>query len=1671
MNFFNVKGISACLMFTFLLFQQISYGQSLRDLNGSEWIKPGQIYIKTKVAETGMYRVQVSALQDAGLSLDNFRGRHFQIWNLGKQIPLFVSSEEDITPTDYLEFFGEKMTVGLDSLLFSDWNSDMLNTEYSFVTDSNTYFITLDSQSQSMRYEVVQPDFENNLPPILPYYIHEDKKVFTDIFYKIQHGSLQYSNFEPVEGWAKQGERETNTSFELANYIPSNQPVTAGARISSTIFYTQLISRINGNVVDTNTFDPAKVRHLEYNIDPSQVGQTLTLNLKNNFSEDLHRLAFAYIRYSRDLICNQKSQFSFSLGNLQGDYLLPFKEFVHENTEAFIFDPAGGKKITARIKNSNEVDVILQAQPNTTYYLVNNRNGFKSPEKLIPLHAKEFTDSTTTYLIITHDGLREGADVYAAYRSSTAGGSYEVSVMEMDDIYNHFGYGVDRHFYAIKNLNKYLTKKYTHLTHVFLLGKGLSYTLIRKPEEVENHDGVRFFIPGYGIPSSDIMLFSEGNYANPAFAVGRYAALNNEEVLQYLDKVKTYEKAYENPQNQADKFWMKRVLHLSGGGLPSEQTLIKNGLLNMQSRIENSKMGAKVFTYYKTSTDQLASASLEEITALVNGGVNMITFFGHSAPGTWDFNLEDPSKYENYGKYPFINSLGCYSGNIFGEKSETVSERFVKIKDKGAIGFVASGGTAFITQLGYYGYEKYGLIADDMFGQSIGTIIKAIADKYRDSKYDTYAFYQQLILHCDPAIEIYHFDGPDYTFDFSSVKTKPELINSSVDSIYLELDIFNLGMGVKDSIKVNFYHHLQNNEVFDTVTVVLPAPYASQTYSIPFKNAGVKGIGKNTIYAKIDPYNEKLEIPEGLAKNNNDLLSETAQAFTFYILDNTALPVEPCNYSIVTDNEIVLKASTSNALIDRGNYIFQMDSTRLFNSPMLIQQKIENVQGLIEWKPTMNFTPGMVYYWRVSPDSISPDFGYEWQEASFVFAPGLPMGFNHSHYFQYTDNNRQDHINMAADRSHKFPFGEYFIDIVNGIYSKFTPGVIGYKVDFSNPAATVRPWSFMSGGGVAVVIGNPVTGKAVENWHGEHGSINTNFPPADYWKDPSYRCFGYYTKTPEDRKKIMDLLENVIPDGHYVYFFTVMNNESDDLKVGDWEGDNQFYGTSIPEILRDQGAVLIDSLTARGSFPYTFMYRKNRGATNEGLLENKNEYMSTKSFLQFQNIEGNIRIENIGPAASWDRIDYLLKNVEIYDTVHMTVYGLRDGKFVDTLFRNEKMSVTNIQQIDAKKFPYIHIDLYCKDDVNRTVPIIDHFRVFYTPLTDLAVDPKKNFRFLSKKLNRGETLSASVALTNLSDKNVDSIYVKYSVVNLEDNSETNDIRKVGPIPANGFTNLEYTQKLLGKPGKHVFIVEANHDKNFPEKHFFNNIGKQEFELVKDKFNPFLDVYFDGQKILNGDIVSSKPEIKLMLKDENSFLSLDSPDLFSIKIDTGRNQIMEIPINGTDITFSPPSQQGEPAQLTYLPTFRSGEYKLIVQAKDASGNFAGEKEQVVSFRVVEEETVSHILNYPNPFSTSTQFIFTLTGEKVPEDMVIRIYTITGKLVREITKEELGPLRIGTNRTYYKWDGTDEYGQKLANGVYLYKAFVKNQSGEDFKNNGHQKVDSAFQDGFGKMVILR
>jgi flagellar hook assembly protein FlgD len=231
----------------------------------------------------------------------------------------------------------------------------------------------------------------------------------------------------------------------------------------------------------------------------------------------------------------------------------------------------------------------------------------------------------------------------------------------------------------------------------------------------------------------------------------------------------------------------------------------------------------------------------------------------------------------------------------------------------------------------------------------------------------------------------------------------------------------------------------------------------------------------------------------------------------------------------------------------------------------------------------------------------------------------------------------------------------------------------------------------------------------------------------------------------------------------------------------------------------------------------------------------------------------------------------------------------------------------------------------------------------------------------------------------------------------------------------------------------------------------------------------LDVTFDGSYIMNGDIVSSKPTIVIRLKDDNSFILKNDTIGMEIKLKKCEGcEYERVNFNGPQVTYSVASSSSD-FEITYNPDqLTDGTYSMSVQGRDESGNNAGTAPYEISFEVVTESSITHFYPYPNPFSTQTRFVFTLTGSEIPEKIKIQIMTISGRIVREINQDEIGPIKIGHNITQFAWDGTDEFGDQLANGVYFYRVVMRSNDPMEHRTT---MADGAFKDGFGKLYILR
>ena len=151
----------------------------------------------------------------------------------------------------------------------------------------------------------------------------------------------------------------------------------------------------------------------------------------------------------------------------------------------------------------------------------------------------------------------------------------------------------------------------------------------------------RSYVPTWGVPGSDNLLVAREGENHPAIPIGRLSAVSESAITDYLDKIRTHEAPREESQTYEDQNWKKQIIHLSGGS-SDIQNLLFNFLNDMGDVIGNRTFGADLLTFRKTSSDPIQTATSESIINAINDGSSIISFFGHSAVGTFDFSLEDP---------------------------------------------------------------------------------------------------------------------------------------------------------------------------------------------------------------------------------------------------------------------------------------------------------------------------------------------------------------------------------------------------------------------------------------------------------------------------------------------------------------------------------------------------------------------------------------------------------------------------------------------------------------------------------------------------------------------------------------------------------------------------------------------------------------------------------------------------------------------------------------------------------------------------------------------------------------------------------------------------------------------------------------------------------------------
>ena len=122
-------------------------------------------------------------------------------------------------------------------------------------------------------------------------------------------------------------------------------------------------------------------------------------------------------------------------------------------------------------------------------------------------------------------------------------------------------------------------------------------------------------------------------------------------------------------------------------------------------------------------------------------------------------------------------------------------------------------------------------------------------------------------------------------------------------------------------------------------------------------------------------------------------------------------------------------------------------------------------------------------------------------------------------------------------------------------------------------------------------------------------------------------------------------------------------------------------------------------------------------------------------------------------------------------------------------------------------------------------------------------------------------------------------------------------------------------------------------------------------------------------------------------------------------------------------------------------------QLGIQAWDNANN---PSERFINLKFINSKKfeIINVMNFPNPFSNQTKFTFEISNEA---EVHIDIYTLEGKKIKI-----LNPIFCQAGFNKINWDGKDEFGNILANGVYLYKVNAINLEGEKIYKIGRLAI---------------
>jgi hypothetical protein len=222
--------------------------------------------------------------------------------------------------------------------------------------------------------------------------------------------------------------------------------------------------------------------------------------------------------------------------------------------------------------------------------------------------------------------------------------------------------------------------------------------------------------------------------------------------------------------------------------------------------------------------------------------------------------------------------------------------------------------------------------------------------------------------------------------------------------------------------------------------------------------------------------------------------------------------------------------------------------------------------------------------------------------------------------------------------------------------------------------------------------------------------------------------------------------------------------------------------------------------------------------------------------------------------------------------------------------------------------------------------------------------------------------------------------------------------------------------------------------------------------LADSEGPEVTMYLNSPSFVNGGMTNETPIFVAKLFDENGINAVGNGIGHDITLILDNNTSQPIILNDYYEADLDTYQSG--MVRFQMPKLAPGPHTLTFKVWDVNNNSS---ESILEFIVVEgaDVTLKNLLNYPNPFTTYTEFFFEHNQPGTDLEVQIQVFTISGKIVKTINQSM---TNCGYRTPGIPWDGRDDFGDQLARGTYIYRVSVNTSNGDQAEK-------------FEKLVLLR